>query len=77
MSCTFLLALLRATLEVRRKSLAPSLTSHPRLRLQRLLQPPLQAVQHRHPDQRRLRDPVRHRGRVRLRRQGRALRAGD
>ena len=36
-----------------------------------LPQPPLQAVRHRHPDQRPLRDPMRHRGRGRVRRQGR------
>ncbi len=35
-----------------------------------LPQPPLQAVRHRHPDQPPLRDPMRHRGRARLRRQG-------
>ena len=33
---------------------------------------PLQAVRHRHPDQPPLRDPTRHRGRARVRRQGRA-----
>ena len=55
----------------------PTATATARQHRPQLPQPLLQAVRHQHPDQPPLRDPTRHRGRARLRRQGRAVRADD